>query len=145
MVHGPVDFIMVGFEGSEITPHIAEGLKDLIKNDTIHIIDLVFVQKNDDGDLSILELDQLPPETASTWNAVVHDVEGMLTLEDAMHLAADLPRNRAAVIALYENTWAREMVRIIQQANGEILATTRIPAAVIAELEIGLNEDTTSR
>lgn len=43
MSHGPVDFTMVGFERSEITPHIAEGLERLIKSDTIHIIDLIFV------------------------------------------------------------------------------------------------------
>lgn len=136
MSYGPVDFIMVGFEGSEITPHIAEGLESLVKNDTIHIIDLIFVQRSNEGELTILEMDELPPETAAVWDAVVNDVKGMLTPEDAAHLAADLPNNRAAVLALYENIWAREMVRIIQEANGEVLAATRIPAAVIAELEI---------
>lgn len=136
MSYGPVDFIMVGFEGSKITPHIAEGLESLVKNDTIHIIDLIFVQRSNEGELTILEMDELPPETAAVWDAVVNDVKGMLTPEDAAHLAADLPNNRAAVLALYENIWAREMVRIIQEANGEVLAATRIPAAVIAELEI---------
>lgn len=81
-------------------------------------------------------MDELVPETAAVWDAVVYDVEGMLTLEDAAHLASDLPNYRAAVLALYENIWAREMVRIIQEANGEVLAATRIPAAVIAKLEI---------
>lgn len=138
MAHGPVDFIMVAFEGSEITPDIAAGMTSLTQNHTIHIIDLIFVQKDNEGVLTILEVDDLPEETASVWNSVIHDVEGLLTPDDATILAADLPTNRSAVLVLYENTWAREMSKIIADAHGEVLAMTRIPGSVINELEAGL-------
>lgn len=137
MVHGPVDFIMVAFEGAEITPDIAAGMTSLTQSHTIHIIDLIFVQKDNEGVLTILEVDDLPEESASVWNSVIHDVEGILTPDDATILAADLPNNRSAVLVLYENTWAREMSKIITDARGEVLAMTRIPRGVMSELEAG--------
>lgn len=137
MVHGPVDFIMVAFEGAEITPDIAAGMTSLTQSHTIHIIDLIFVQKDSEGVLTILEVDDLPEESASVWNSVIHDVEGILTPDDATILAADLPNNRSAVLVLYENTWAREMSKIITDARGEVLAMTRIPRGVMSELEAG--------
>lgn len=136
MTHGPVDFIMIGFENSDIDPDVADGIRSLIQAGTIRIIDLIFVEKNDAGELRVVELVDLADGVYESWNAVVDDVEGMLTAEDAEHLAADLPANRSAVLALYENVWARELSTAIQNSRGEVLANLRIPRSVISELEV---------
>lgn len=135
MTHGPVDFIMIGFEDSDISPGVADGIKSLIQSGTIRIIDLIFVEKNDAGELRTLELTDLSDDVYESWNVVVDDLEGMLTEEDAHQLAADLPSGRSAVLALYENVWAKEFSDAILAANGEVLANLRIPRAVISELE----------
>lgn len=136
MTHGPIDFIMIGFEDSNISPGVADGIKSLIQADTIRIIDLVFVERDDVGELRVLELTELGDDVYEAWNSNVDDMEGMLTVDDAMHLASDLPANRSAVLALYENVWARHLSNAIVDAKGEVLANMRIPRSVISELEV---------
>lgn len=136
MKHGPVDFIMVGFEGDDVCSSVADGIRSLVQAGTIRIIDLIFVEKDDAGELHVRELADLPDAVYETWNAIVDDVEGMLSSDDAEMLAADLLNNRSAVLALYENIWAREMAATIQNASGEVLVHTRIPRSVIEELEM---------
>ena len=136
MAYGPIDFVMIGFEDSNISPNVAEGIQSLIQAGTIRIIDLIFVEKNESGDVRIVELHELPDGVYESWDAIVDEMDGMLTEEDARHLATDLPANRAAVVALYENMWARELSAAIQAANGEVLANLRIPRSVISELEV---------
>lgn len=135
MEHGPIDFIMIGFEDAHPSSRVAEGILSLVQSGTIRIIDLLFVSRDTEGDLRVLELSELADDVYEIWDTVVQDVEGMLTAEDALHLASDLPTNKSAVLALFENVWAREMATIIQNANGEVLVNTRIPRDVIAELE----------
>ncbi|MCO5216516.1 MAG: DUF6325 family protein [Thermomicrobiales bacterium] len=135
MEHGPIDFIMIGFEDAQPSSTVAEGILSLVQSGTIRIIDLLFVSKNAEGDLRVLELTELEDNVYEVWDTVVQDVEGMLTAEDALHLASDLPADKSAVLALFENVWAREMAAIIQNANGEVLINTRIPRDVIAEIE----------
>lgn len=135
MQHGPIDFIMIGFEDAEVSPTVAEGILSLVQSGTIRIIDLLFVSKDAEGSLRVLELTELADDIYEVWDVVVQDVEGMLTEEDALQLAADLPSDKSAVLVLFENIWAREMATIIQNANGEVLINTRIPREIIAELE----------
>ncbi len=136
MEHGPIDFIMIGFGEAEVSPAVASGILSLVESGTIRIIDLLFVAKDADGDLRVLELTELADDVYELWDVVVQDVEGMLTNEDALHLAADLPSDKSAVLVLFENVWAREMARIIQEANGEVLISTRIPRDIVAQLEM---------
>lgn len=136
MSHGPVDFIMIGFEDAGISPDVANGIKSLIQSDTIRIIDLIFVEKSDAGQLRVLELHELADDEYESWNVIVDDLEGMLTEDDAHHLAEDLPAGQAAVLALYENVWARDLSEAIMAAGGEVVANLRIPRAVISELEV---------
>lgn len=135
MTHGPIDFIMIAFEDSNITANVAEGVKSLIDDHTIRIIDLIFVEKNDSGDVRVVELGELNESVYEAWNAIVDDMEGMLTIDDATHLAAELPANRSAVLALYENTWAQQLSNAILESRGDVLVNMRIPRSVISQLE----------
>ena len=46
MTIGPIEYIIVGFPGNQFTGQIAPALADLIDNDTIRILDLVFISKD---------------------------------------------------------------------------------------------------
>jgi hypothetical protein len=64
----------------------------------------------------------------------VSDVFGYLTDEDALLLADSLANDSSAVLVLIENTWAREMVRTIADAHGDVLVSERIPRPVVEQL-----------
>ena len=59
MTIGPIEYIIVGFPGNQFTGEIAPALADLIDNDTIRILDLVFISKDADGDVTAFEYDEL--------------------------------------------------------------------------------------
>jgi hypothetical protein len=134
MEHGPVDFIVVRFPGTELSADIAAGIRSLVEAGTIRVIDLLFLVKDRGGETTVRELTDLDDLAYEGWDAIVGDVFGYLTDEDAMLLADSLANGTSAVLALIENTWAKEMVRTIADAHGDVLISERIPRPVVEQL-----------
>lgn len=134
MSRGPIDFVMVRFAEPGVSPQIADALKSLIDAGTIRIIDLMFVTRESKDSVIVTELGDLADDDYNLWNSIVDEVNGLLTEEDAVLLSEQLETESSAVLVLYENSWAREMNRLIAEANGEVLFSDRIPRAVIDEL-----------
>ena len=42
---GPVEYLILGFRGTQIHDEFAPAIERLVENNLIHIIDLVFVKK----------------------------------------------------------------------------------------------------
>ena len=61
---GPVDWIVVEFKESKFTGDIAPILKDYVDRGLIRILDLLFLRKDDEGNLEAFEATDLD-ETAS--------------------------------------------------------------------------------
>ena len=59
MPHAPVDVLVAEFKGGEFHGQMASALTDLVERDVIHIIDLVFVRKDEEGNVTMVELDDL--------------------------------------------------------------------------------------
>ncbi|HWV22915.1 MAG TPA: DUF6325 family protein [Thermomicrobiales bacterium] len=134
MDRAPVDFVVVRFPGTEFSSDIAAGLVDLTRAGTIRIVDLLFLVKDERGESRIQELTDLDDAVYQGWDMIVGDVAGYLTDDDALLIADSLQNNSSAVLALVENTWAKEMVRAITDARGEILISERIPRPVVEQL-----------
>jgi uncharacterized membrane protein len=129
-----VDFVVVRFPGTDFSSEIATSLKSLIDAGTIRIIDLLFLVKEQNGDVHVDEVTDLDDESYRGWDAVIGDVFGYLTEEDALLLAESLEPNSSAVLVLVENTWAVEMVRTIAEAKGDVLISERLPRAIVEDL-----------
>ena len=54
---GPVEYLVVEFPGNKFNGDIVPALTELTENGTIHIIDLVFIKKDADGNVAWFELD----------------------------------------------------------------------------------------
>ncbi len=134
MSHAPVDFIAVRFPGSELSSEVMSGIASLIAAGTIRVIDLLFLVKDASGEARVRELSDLDDAAYRGWDAIVGDVLGYLTDEDALLLADSLANDSSAVLVLVENTWARDMVRTIADAHGDVLISERIPRPVVEQL-----------
>lgn len=134
MALGPVEILAIEFPGNNFRGEIADALADLVESDTIRIIDLVFVKRDADGDLITIELDDLDPDDYRAFDPVVAETSGMLSEEDIEKFAAAVPPNHSVGLMLFENTWATRFVEAARRANGQVLISERIPAAVIDEL-----------
>jgi hypothetical protein len=131
---GPIELLIVKFPGSRFTGEIAPALKDLVESGTIRVIDILFVHKDEDGQVTVLEINDLDDDNFSRFDPVVEDLTGMLTPDDARQLSSGLDNNSAGAIMLFENTWAIRFRDAMENANGQLVLDERIPRAVIDEL-----------
>lgn len=134
MPFGPIELLVIKFPGNKFTGELAPALKELVDHGTISIIDILFVTKDAEGNVSEKELSELVDDLHAAYDSVVNDVSGLLTHEDAELLTASLASNSSAGIMLFENVWAKRFADAVANAHGQVLVNERIPRAVIEEL-----------
>jgi hypothetical protein len=131
---GPIELLVVKFPGNRFTGEVAASLKDLVETGLIRVIDILFVTKDQAGDLTVLEINDLDDDNFSRFDPVVADLTGMLTPDDARQLSAGLENNSSGAIMLFENTWATRFRDAMLNANGELVMSERIPKAIVDQL-----------
>jgi hypothetical protein len=127
---GPVEYAVFGFPGNKFKGEIIPALADLVESGTIRILDLLFILKDADGNIEGFEIQDLPEEVAGL-GALTTDTASLLNDEDIELAAAELPPNSSAALLVIENVWADRLVHAIRNADGEMFAHERIPAAVV--------------
>ncbi len=133
MALGPVELLVVSFPGNQFKGEIAPALRDLEDSGTIRVIDLLFIEKGPDGAVGFVELDSLDEATYAALKPLVSEVSGLISEEDAMAVASDLPPNSSVAALLFENTWATRFVDAIDRAHGHVELIERIPRAAVEE------------
>jgi hypothetical protein len=131
---GPLELLVVKFPGNRFTGEIAPALTELVEGGLIRVIDILFVIKDDVGEVTVLEINDLDDDDFSQFDPVVADLTGMLTPDDARSLSASFEPNSSAAIMLFENTWATKFRDTLVRANGQLVLNERIPRAVVEEL-----------
>jgi uncharacterized membrane protein len=129
--YGPVSLVVISFPGNEFRGEIAPALGNLIESGTIRVIDIVFVAKDEDGNVLSLEMSELGEEIASQIDPVVSEVSSLLGEDDIAQIAELLEPNSSAAMLLFENAWASTFTTAVRNANGEVLMHELIPAAVV--------------
>ena len=134
MVSGPVDVVIIGFPGNKFTGKIAPAIKELVENNTIRILDLLFVSTDDAGTISSVRIQDLAADLEPGLVEMDVFLPGALDDHDAQELAEDLPANNSALLVAFENVWAAKFVAAIQEAEAVVIDQIRIPASAVAEL-----------
>ncbi len=146
MEHGPVEIIVVEFPEGRFTGQIIPELAALVDAGTIAIIDGVFVRRENDGDLLVMEIDGLNEVEApeAVGDLMAEEPEDLLSDEDIRDLAAGIAPGGAAAVLAFEHRWAVGLRRSILDAGGRLVANVRIPADVVdevAEIVAATNQD----
>jgi hypothetical protein len=140
---GPVDYLIVEFpaDAQNFTGEMAAELVRLSDAGTIRVLDILLIQKNDDGSIDALELDEAPG--LDDLRALEADLAEILAADDVVHLAAAMDPGTVAAVLVWENTWAAPFGSAARRAGGQLVATGRIPIQAIAasmEAELALEE-----
>ena len=137
-MYGPLEYVVITFDGNHFTGQILPKLIEIEGKGCVRVVDLVFVSKNEAGDLTILEISDLEEAEAAAYELLTSEFLGLLTAEDVAELAAELPENTSAAIALFEHRWATGLRWAVKAAGGQMLDSGFIhpetQAAVIAEV-----------
>ena len=128
---GPVEYIVVGFPGSQFKGEIAPALGDLVEAGTIRIIDIAFAGKDEKGDVTAFELSALDPDVQQALEKLGAEPTGLFSEEDLMAVAETLDPGSSAAVLAWENLWAKPVAAAIQNASGELYDYDRVPHDVI--------------
>ena len=133
---GPVDYLVVEFPPgvSNFNGEMAAELAALAEAGTIRLLDLLILQKDDDGEVEALEIDDLDqvPELV----ALESEIAEILAADDVANLAAAMENGSIAGVVVWENLWAAPFASAARRAGGQLIATGRIPIqAILASLE----------
>jgi uncharacterized membrane protein len=126
---GPVEYLVLEFPGNKFTGEVAPALASLVDRGLVHILDLVFVTKDGEGSVTVVEIDDL--EETFGLDDVEGEAGGLLSDEDVMALADDLALNSSALFLLWEDTWATELAQAVRGADGEVVAGGRVPRELV--------------
>jgi hypothetical protein len=133
---GPVDYLIVEFPpgGQHFTGEGAAELVRLHDAGIIRLMDVLILQKGEDGSVMAQELGDL----AELGELARLETELVQTLaeEDVEHLAAAMDPGSIAGVLVYENLWAAPFGSAMRRAGGQLIANGRIPIqAIIAAVE----------
>ena len=131
MTYGPIEFVVLKFPGNQFSGEIAPALQNLVDSGTVRIIDLLFVIKDEDGNVGVLEVDGLGDAMAAIFEPIAQTEDELLSQADGERFGELLEPNSSAALLLFENTWAANFVQAVLNANGEVLLNERIPRDVI--------------
>ena len=166
MAIGPVQMLIVGFDGPEFKGEILEELTRLKDADIIRLIDLVVVKKDDEGNIETLHTSDLDEDSALEFGAVAGALiglgmagdegaeagamagaeamaDGQVFDDDQVWYAADaIPNGTAASVALIEHRWAIPLRDAIIRANGIPLVDEWIHATDLMAVGVAAAEAT---
>lgn len=134
MSFGPVELLFLKFPDNQFQSELVPALKELVETHTIRVIDILFLQKDVTGDVTLLEINELDDAAYAAFDPLVSLVGDLFTESDATYLAQALETNSSAAMMLFENTWATRFRTAIARASGQVLLSERIPRPVIDAL-----------
>ncbi len=135
MALGPLEYLVVGFEGDRFTGQILAELRAAREKGIIRIVDLVVLKKDDQGNVLALELSDLDKEEAAQLGPLAGDLLGLFAQEDIEQAAASIPNKSAAGLLLIEQTWAIGLRDAIKNAGGIPVAGGLVSPETLQELE----------
>ena len=157
MTLGPVQLIVIGFEGHRFTGRLVRELEKLREQGHIRLLDLLLVRKDTRGGLKIVDASDLHPGEMKRAGVILRSLIGMgsgghisaylgaragvtsiaendfgLSVGDVRDIGRGIARNSSAALLLIEHHWMAAFKETLMQADGTLLAQGLIhPAALV--------------
>ena len=133
---GPVDYVVVEFPAGakNFTGEMAAELVKLVDAGTIRVIDVLILDKNEDGSVDVTELSDI--DQLGELQTIEAELAELLAADDVAHLAAAMEPGSTAGVLIWENLWAAPFASAARRSGGQLIANGRIPIqAIIASIE----------
>lgn len=141
---GPIDYVVVEFPAGakNFTGEMAAELIKLVDAGTIRVVDVLILDKAEDGSIDVTELSDI--EQLGELQALEAELAELLAADDVAHLAAAMDPGSTAGVLIWENLWAAPFASAARRAGGQLIADGRIPIqAIIASVEADMVGATT--
>src|SRR3954462_12247033 len=124
---GPVDYVVVEFPAGakNFTGEMAAELLKLVDAGTIRVVDVLILDKNEDGSVDATELSDIGQ--LGELEAIEAELAELLAADDIAHLAAAMEPGSTAGVLIWENLWAAPFASAARRSGGQLIANGRIP------------------
>ena len=123
---GPVDYVVIEWQGDRPKGVAAGILVGLVDAGLIRIIDLAFLTKDEEGNVTPLDISALADESEEV-RALLGANSDLLSDEDMAESGSALAPGTAGAVLVYENRWAAPFADAVRHSGGELVANGRIP------------------
>ncbi len=134
-MHGPIDFVVVGFKGGKFDGSILKELGAALDSGVIGLVELSFVSKDKDGAVTTLAIEDLGQEYSFDFAKYLPEEPLEVDQEDVAEVTDLLENDTAAGLLVIEHLWAKPLKKAIIDAGGVLVADGRIHPDALHELE----------
>ncbi len=129
-MRGPIDYLIVGFDGNKFTGEILKELQTASDAGIISVLALALVSKDENGVVTTVALDEDTLEVTSSFG-----LDNTLVSDDDINEVGDvLENNTSAGLLVVEQLWAKGLKQAIVNAGGFLIADGRIHPEAAEEL-----------
>jgi hypothetical protein len=133
MLDLPLEYALIEFSGNQFTGTIVPELLDLAQRQVVRFVDFVFIQKDAEGVLNTVELNDLEPEIYEMFVPLGEHVSSLFTTDDLEIAAGKLPNGSAALLILWENLWVANLRKAVLDSGGRLVERAQVPPEVVEE------------
>lgn len=134
-MRGPIDYIIVGFEGNKFNGSILQAVGDAIDKGVISLVALSAVIKDGEGTVTQLDVSNVDDSLLLGFTQKYTTDTSLVTQDDIDEVGELLEPNTAAGFLVVEQLWAIPLKKAIVDAGGFLLSEGRIHPEAAAELE----------
>jgi hypothetical protein len=139
-MYGPLEYVLFQFDDDRFLDELLPALIELNNQNCVKFVDLVFITKDESGNLTIVEINELAEEDAAAFEPLINDYFGMLTEEDVIVAAENLPENTSAAVVMFEHLWAIGLQQAVKNAGGFMLDSAYVHPQTQSEVIVEIME-----
>ena len=133
MTYGPIDFYVFEFQNDKLKGEVLPALIDLVQREVVRVIDLVVIQKDDEGKHQAVELQELDADTLALYDPLQAEISGIIQVEDVDAIAGQMENGTTSAALLVENLWAVKLKQALLDANARVIEHVRVPHEDVEE------------
>ena len=126
----PLEYALVKFKGNKFSGKIVPELLDLADKGIVRFVDIAFIQREKDGNIRTVELNDLEPAAYKMFVPMGKHVSSIFSDADLEMAAGKLPKNSAAALFLWENLWVANLRNAIVKDGGQLVDRVQIAPEV---------------
>src|SRR6516165_12048952 len=145
MTLGPLEYLIVAFEGNKFSGEILDALHDAQEKGIIRVIDLLVIKKDEQGDVLALELSELSEEEARPFGFLAGGLHNIFEPDDVEVTASQMPNNSAAGLMLIEDTWAIPLKQALLNAGAVARTGGLVAPEVVQSIEAEIEAEAAAK
>jgi hypothetical protein len=138
MTLGPLEYLVIGFDGDRFDGSIAREIEKVVDKGIIRLVDVVFITREANGGSMIVELSNTDDPRFASFAPLLAQMRALFTPEDLEAIADSLPLGSAGLALLFEHRWAEDIKDAIAAAGGFLVRRDVVPPEVLAEVSAEL-------